>query len=505
MVKHNKKAPKKKASGKADGFSHSLFERLEAWAKLLAKRGDLELTQPLKIAGKATGASRYPADAAAFAKQATSFSFSYRFAGSNDKGENASGFLYLCLDGNQEDAYLELDGKQVEAEAMSMLDADGEGTGHAAWFVLREGKPPLIIWDLESLERFSSLDEYLAEGARRAFAYDPCWQARKGAAPLSEVSLPKSTPVAKLKQGLVARGASEPMADDLIRWLGADVRLVLPLTSSGPRDASGFGPGVRVKSKVYANGARGTVLEVAKTEPDSFYGSEFALVDHDHGPTLWIPSKWVKAIKTPDLYETLAADPVAELAKLAKLKPRALLTALSRISPRLRSYSTLVLDSLTAPDAAQLVVGNFVFRYLGLVRRLPIEVGTSLILGLLEPLFDGGPENKSFALDGSEFERSDYDGKGVVSRDGTVELLCQALVLYWLIKAGEVKASAVKDLLTPKTAARAKKFLKGVDAEGWEYLDRVEARPSLRTTFPGPTSFKPGLGEKWPLVGGNGY
>lgn len=205
-------------------FTHSLFERLKAWAELIGKRGDVEVVSALKVGAESDNElpEGFGADAVAFAKQCEALSFSYKFKAAAE----CSAFLYLYLDGDQQDAFMELDGEEVDPSSMYMLDADAEGTGHAAWYIL--GKKPLIVWDVESLCRFKSLDEYLTEGAKRGFSYNPCWQEKGAEVPLAAVSVPKSTPVADLKKALIARGTSDAMASDLIKWLGQAVHLLLP-------------------------------------------------------------------------------------------------------------------------------------------------------------------------------------------------------------------------------------------------------------------------------------
>jgi hypothetical protein len=211
----------------AAGFTHSLFERLRAWIELFCTRQDLELRSELEVRKdpERPGAVPYPPDAREFGEQATFVGFSYRLKGD---ASGAGGYLYLSLEGFLEDAYMELDGEEVDPDAMYMLDCDREGTGFAAWYVLRQDRPPLIVWDLETTERFSSLTEYLTEGARRGFSYNPCWQSRGQKTPLDGASVPGSTPLADLEKALVARGATATVAADLVRWLGSDVRLLVP-------------------------------------------------------------------------------------------------------------------------------------------------------------------------------------------------------------------------------------------------------------------------------------
>ena len=85
---------------------------------------------------------------------------------------------------------------------------------------------------------FANLGQYLKEGAKRAFCQNWAYEKKKkgpftykqdAAAELRKRSLPKTTPEADLKAGLIAQGATEEEAVDLIAWLGNTVCLLLPL------------------------------------------------------------------------------------------------------------------------------------------------------------------------------------------------------------------------------------------------------------------------------------
>lgn len=228
VAKKNPSAKKKKPATKAPKAQPSalkmpLAQLLETWVRLLQKRPDLTFSRELTIGREShPGTAALPGDAQEFAKFASRFEFSYRI-----KDAEGGGMLYLSVEGMKEDAYLVLDGEEVSDDDMSMLEFDSEGTGLAAWYVQRAGKPPLIVWDLETMERFASLTEYLTEGAKRAFSYAPCWQSRKEESPLAKSSPSAKTPPAKLEAMLVAQGATEAEAKGLVDWLGADARLLI--------------------------------------------------------------------------------------------------------------------------------------------------------------------------------------------------------------------------------------------------------------------------------------
>ena len=228
-------------------YKYSLFERMKAWVELFAKREDIVMTDSrdepvpaskvLTLGDPRDLGTRFPEDARTFAAACDNFVFSYRMRKDVDADpdlvEACTGFLFLTLDGAPDrgtyNTYMVLDDQQVDPDLLSMLDVDAIGTGLAAWYVLDE--PSFIIWDLEDCVRFRSLTEYLTEGAKRAFAYNPCWQTlstRSKEAPLAQRSVSKTTPIPELRERLVRRGAESDMADDLIAWLGTDVALLLP-------------------------------------------------------------------------------------------------------------------------------------------------------------------------------------------------------------------------------------------------------------------------------------
>lgn len=211
----------------------SLFERLEAWIRMLRLRTDLTFKPDVHVEpAKEPLPDFFPEDLRAFGAHTSELSFVYR----GPAGTDAAGFLCLTPSAMNEPAYLELDGEVVDEGAMYILDGDIEGTGKATWLVAAPGKAARIVYSLEAVLEFPSFTEYVTEGAKRGFEYGQ-WQAdaRKRSeqrnqyeGTLSSSSLPRSTPLPELRAGLVARGLEAEMADDLIEWLGADVALLLP-------------------------------------------------------------------------------------------------------------------------------------------------------------------------------------------------------------------------------------------------------------------------------------
>ncbi|MCA9604523.1 MAG: hypothetical protein KC619_02940 [Myxococcales bacterium] len=209
---------------------YSLFDRLRAWGELLSRREDLELfhdfrsvphEEAVRLGVPVDLAEPFPSDVRDFAREADELSFEYRV-----KGTYEGGSLFLSLARWESTDELVVDGRRV-ADTMYTLEADRLGTGLKAYLVMAD--PPYVLWDFATLARFESLTDYLTAGAKRAFNSSPCWQKQPGAQPhLCRLSEAADTPPSALRRGLVARGAAPAMADDLLEWLGADVRFLLP-------------------------------------------------------------------------------------------------------------------------------------------------------------------------------------------------------------------------------------------------------------------------------------
>ncbi len=199
-------------------MARTLLARMTSWLDLLEKRADLTVTRLIELG--VPPLDRYPDDARAFG--ATRLHLSYRGPGGVD------GFLYLELGGFEEPAYLLVDGVAVDPADMFIADADVDGVGLAAWYVLPAGGPVRIVWSVEDPVVFGSLTEYLTRGAQAAFSYaGQPWQ-RGGEASLAAISAPTATPLAEIEARLVQQGASLEVAQDLIEWLGGAAALLLP-------------------------------------------------------------------------------------------------------------------------------------------------------------------------------------------------------------------------------------------------------------------------------------
>ncbi|HSQ63844.1 MAG TPA: hypothetical protein VLM85_11545 [Polyangiaceae bacterium] len=216
--------------------ARSLFERLSLWLRLFAKRDDLEFIDPasgqptpdaMETKKGAVPPNAYPPDAYELGAHVTRVFFVWRHKLDHD----VCGHLFLSLEGNAADVH-------EEGTSAVILEEDVLGTGLATFSVAaRRGKTtkaaPHLLWSLEDRRSFATLEEYLTQGAARAFVYggeEPfgCWQTEPAAVSLARFSAPKWTLDADLKKALVARGAEEAEADALLQWLGKDVTLLLP-------------------------------------------------------------------------------------------------------------------------------------------------------------------------------------------------------------------------------------------------------------------------------------
>jgi tetratricopeptide (TPR) repeat protein len=205
-----------------------LFDRLDAWLKIFAQRNDIKTK--IKIVREPGSPADYPADAAPFAAKAKCVSLEYFCLEPRFKNDSkVLGQLFLTLEGHPLEINYDLEG----ASEPMLLEEDENGTGLVAFSARDDDGDRRIFWDIETMAKFSSLEEYLTQGAHYAFQYggaEPlgCWQEKPAAKELWPLSISRLTPNDELKKALMKRGASDEMAADLITWLGKDVALLLP-------------------------------------------------------------------------------------------------------------------------------------------------------------------------------------------------------------------------------------------------------------------------------------
>lgn len=84
----------------------------------------------------------------------------------------------------------------------------------------------------ETLRPFDSLEDYLTQGARRAFTWywqaDPPYESDDLLARLDAASLPANSDAEAILSGLQRQGASPEEAATLLAWLGDDARRLIP-------------------------------------------------------------------------------------------------------------------------------------------------------------------------------------------------------------------------------------------------------------------------------------
>lgn len=250
----------------------------------------------------------------------------------------------------------------------------------------------------------------------------------------------------------------------------------------------------RVHSKSFNGAKRGTVLRrFTAPTPDSYFGADFALVEFDHHPTpIWSSTKFLAKPVKRDLYERWRADPVAALGALAKGSTEDVLRACARISGGQRTHH------------------DGTARWVGLVRHLPLALGTECLVGLLERL-RSDPAMKAFdepaALDGSEYNRSDFK-YGPRVRGGDLDFAIQyGLTRYWRHAVGD-QPTTIVEALAPPLRERAVKIFAGQYEDGREHLRARLTRPTFAEAFQGVTreyNARVGLDDEFAMVQGTGY
>lgn len=250
----------------------------------------------------------------------------------------------------------------------------------------------------------------------------------------------------------------------------------------------------RVHSKSFNGSKRGTVLRRwTAPKPDSFFGADFALVEFDHHPEpIWSSSQWLKKPAKADLYERWRASALPSVEALVAGTTEDVLRACARISCGQRSHH----------DGA--------VRWVGLVRHLPLELGTAVLLGLYERL-RADPETEGFdqpaALDGSEYNKSEFKYGPRVRGDDVTSMLHNGLTHYWSYAVGGAPTT-VAEALPPALRERALRAFEGTWEDGREYLHQRLTQPTLAQAFQGVgrgDNARVGLDQEFAMVNGTGY
>lgn len=254
-------------------------------------------------------------------------------------------------------------------------------------------------------------------------------------------------------------------------------------------------PGVeRVHSRSFNGAKRGTVLRrYTSPTPDRFFGADFALVEFDHHPEpIWSSTQWLKKPTRADLYERWRAAPIASVEALVTGSTEDVLRACARIS----------CGQSTHHDGAD--------RWVGLVRHLPLESGTAVLLGLIDRL-DADPAaehfNQPMALDGSEYNKSDYKYGPNVRGDDVALMLHFGLTRYWDHAHGGAPTT-VAEALSPALRERAIEHFKGTWEDGREYLHERLTERTLEQAFRGVSrahNQRLGLDQEFAMVQGTGF
>lgn len=249
----------------------------------------------------------------------------------------------------------------------------------------------------------------------------------------------------------------------------------------------------RVHSKSFNGAKRGTVLRrFTAPKPDSFFGADFALVEFDHHPEpIWSSTQWLKKPVKADLYEKWRAAPQAAVDALVKESTEDVLRACARISGGQRTHH----------DGAA--------RWVGLVRHLPLEEGTAVLLTLLERLSgdDAAEFEEVAAFDGSEYNKSDFKYGPNVRGGEVIGMLDYGLTRYWNY-AVEGQPTTVAEALSPALRARAVAYFKGTHEDGREYLHTRLVQPAFAKAFQGTNreyNARVGLDDEFAMINGTGY
>lgn len=250
----------------------------------------------------------------------------------------------------------------------------------------------------------------------------------------------------------------------------------------------------RVHSKSFNGSKRGTVLRRhTASKAHSYFGAEFALVEFDHHPEpIWLSQKFLAKPTKADRYERWRAAPLAVSKAVVGEDTESVIRTCARVSG----------GQSTHHDGA--------VRWLGLVRPLALDEGTEALLTLLERL-DADEATTRFdephALDGSEYNKSDFKYGPRVRGDDVHGMILSGLTRYWRYAVGG-QPTTVAEALSPRLRARVEAALADTYGRGREHLHERLTAPTLREAFQG-TSFDWNeaceLDAQHPMVGGTGY
>jgi hypothetical protein len=250
----------------------------------------------------------------------------------------------------------------------------------------------------------------------------------------------------------------------------------------------------RVHSKSFNGSKRATVLRrLSAPKADSYFGAEFALVEFDHFPEpIWSSQKFLAKPTRADLYERWRAAPLDGVKALVGEDTETVIRTCARISGGQSSHH----------DGG--------VRWVGLVRRLPLAEGTEALLTLLERL-RADPAAEDFeaphALDGSEYNKSDFKYGPSVRGNEVFGMLVSGLTRYWPHAVGG-QETTVAEALPPALRARVEAVFADVYEGGRKYLREPLARPTFREAFMGTSrqwNERCGLDPEFAMVGGTGY
>jgi hypothetical protein len=209
-----------------------LRERLASYLRLFAKRTDVHVSR-CEWGAPAAVPELPPGEIADFLGAAT-LHFTWSFE-AGEPPQGSGGHLFLAAD--HERKWEGSDGRWLERASSSLLIDHMVDEGLGLLVVddgdaIAQAKPAFFDANDDRLIRFASLEAYLTQGARRAFAW--YWQNDDNAQwselleRLRGASLEAGAGEDALVDRLRAQGASDAEARALCAWLGDDARVLVP-------------------------------------------------------------------------------------------------------------------------------------------------------------------------------------------------------------------------------------------------------------------------------------